>query len=55
LRRLVGRRVERAFRTDDGGLDLTAFKACLKDNGVTAPNVDMEATAQSVVSACAPD
>jgi len=31
-----------AFRTDDGGLDLTAFKACLKDNGVTAPNVDME-------------
>jgi hypothetical protein len=24
-----------AFRTEDGGFDLTAFKACLKDNGVT--------------------
>jgi hypothetical protein len=31
-----------AFRTDDGGFDLTAFKGCLKDNGVTPPNVDMD-------------
>jgi hypothetical protein len=30
------------FRTDDGGLNLTAFKACLKQNGVTPPNVDMD-------------
>jgi hypothetical protein len=34
--------LKEAFRTDDGGLDLTAFEACMKDNGVTAPNVDME-------------
>ena len=32
----------KAFRTDDGGFDLTAFKACLKDNGLTPPSVDME-------------
>ena len=31
-----------AFRADDGGFDLTAFKGCLKDNGVTPPNVDMD-------------
>jgi hypothetical protein len=30
-----------AFRTEDGSLDLTAFKACLKDNGIEAPKVDM--------------
>jgi hypothetical protein len=30
------------FRTGDGGLDLTAFKAWLKENGVTPPNVDMD-------------
>jgi hypothetical protein len=30
-----------AFRTEDGSFDLEAFKACLKDNGVTPPNVDM--------------
>ena len=34
--------LKEAFRTDDGGLDLTAFKACLKDNDVTPPNVDMD-------------
>ena len=54
------------FRTKDGGLDLTAFKACLKDNGLTAPKVDMDRhvlfvaresedeIGQSVDSACAP-
>jgi hypothetical protein len=31
-----------AFRTEDGSFDLTAFKACLKDNGVTPPNVDTD-------------
>ena len=31
-----------AFRTEDSSFDLTAFKACLKDKGVTPPNVDME-------------
>jgi len=30
-----------AFRTD-GGFDLTAFKTCLKENGVELPKVDME-------------
>ena len=30
------------FRTEDGSFDLTAFKACLKDNGIEAPKVDME-------------
>lgn len=30
------------FRTEDGSFDLTAFKACLKENGLTPPNVDME-------------
>jgi hypothetical protein len=29
------------FRTGDGSFDLAAFKACLKDNGVTPPNVNM--------------
>jgi hypothetical protein len=31
-----------AFRTDEGGFNLTAFNACLKENGVTPPNVDMD-------------
>lgn len=31
-----------AFRTEDGTFDLTAFKFCMKNNGVTPPNVDME-------------
>jgi hypothetical protein len=31
-----------AFRTDDGSFDLTAVKACLKENGIEAPKVDME-------------
>src|SRR5207249_1071581 len=31
-----------AFRTEHGDFDLTAFKACLKDNSLTPPNVDME-------------
>jgi len=31
-----------SFRTEDGSLDLTAFKACLKDNDIEAPKVDME-------------
>jgi hypothetical protein len=34
--------LKEAFRTDDGSFGLTAFKACLKDNGLTPPNVDME-------------
>jgi hypothetical protein len=34
--------LKEAFRTEDGGLDLAAFNACLKENGVTPPNVDME-------------
>jgi len=34
--------LKEASRTDDGGFDLTAFKACLKDNRVTPPNVDMD-------------
>jgi hypothetical protein len=33
--------LEDAFRTRDGSFDLTAFKACLKENGVEAPKVDM--------------
>jgi hypothetical protein len=39
---LVGVALKDAFRTKDGGLDLAAFKECLKDNGLTLPNVDME-------------
>lgn len=31
-----------AFRTEDGSFDLTAFKACLKDNDIEPPKVDME-------------
>jgi hypothetical protein len=31
-----------AFRTEDGSFDLTAFKACLKQNEIEAPKVDME-------------
>jgi len=31
-----------AFHTEDGSVDLTSFKARLKDNGVTPPNVDMD-------------
>jgi len=31
-----------AFRTDDGGFDLPAFKACLRENDLEAPKVDME-------------
>ena len=31
-----------AFRSEDGGFDLTAFKACLKENDLEAPKVDME-------------
>jgi len=34
--------LKEAFRTKDGGLDLAAFKACLKENGIEAPKVDME-------------
>jgi hypothetical protein len=34
--------LKEAFRTDDGSFDLTAFKACLKDNGVELPKVDMD-------------
>ena len=30
-----------AFRTEDGGLDLTEFKTCLKENGIEGPKVDM--------------
>lgn len=30
------------FCTDDGSFDLAAFKAFLKENGVTAPTLDME-------------
>jgi hypothetical protein len=37
-----------AFRTGDGGFDLTAFKACLKDNGVTLPNVDEVVVSKSL-------
>lgn len=31
-----------AFRTEDGALDVSALKACMKDNGLALPNVDME-------------
>jgi hypothetical protein len=31
-----------AFRTEDSSFDLTAFKACLKENGVEAPKIDMD-------------
>src|SRR5262245_47254447 len=31
-----------AFRADNGSFDLAAFKACLKDNGLHAPKVDMD-------------
>lgn len=34
--------LKEAFRTDDGNFDLTAFKACLKENSLTPPNVDMD-------------
>ena len=34
--------LKEAFRTDDGSFDLTAFKACLKDNGIELPKVDMD-------------
>lgn len=42
-----------AFRNDGGGFDLTAFKACLKDNGLTPPNVDMDRHGAIGRSACA--
>jgi hypothetical protein len=29
-------------RTEDGGFDLTAFRACLKENDIEPPKVDME-------------
>jgi hypothetical protein len=31
-----------AFRTDDGGFDLTSFKACLNENKIESPKVDMD-------------
>jgi hypothetical protein len=31
-----------AFRTEDTSFDLTALKACLKENDIEAPRVDME-------------
>jgi hypothetical protein len=31
-----------ACRTEDHSFDLTAFKACLKENGIEPPKVDME-------------
>ena len=31
-----------AFRTEDGGFDLTAFKACLKENDIEPPKIDIE-------------
>ena len=31
-----------AFRTDDGSIDLAAFKTCLKENDIDAPRVDMD-------------
>jgi len=34
--------LKQAFRTDDGNFDLTAFKACLKENDIEPPKVDME-------------
>jgi hypothetical protein len=34
--------LKEAFRTEDGSFDLTAFKACLKENDIEAPKVDME-------------
>lgn len=37
-----------AFRTEDYSVDLAAFKACLKKNGIEALKVDMDrVTAQS--------
>jgi len=30
------------FRTDDGDFDLHAFNACLKENDIEPPNIDME-------------
>jgi hypothetical protein len=32
----------KVFRMDDGNFDLTAFKACLKENDIEPPKVDME-------------
>ena len=29
-------------RTEDGGFDLTAFRACLKENDIELPKVDMD-------------
>jgi hypothetical protein len=34
--------LKEAFRTEDGSVDLTAFKACLNENDIEAPKVDME-------------
>jgi hypothetical protein len=31
-----------AFQTEGGSFDFMAFKACLKQNGIEAPKVDME-------------
>jgi hypothetical protein len=31
-----------AFRAEDGSFDLTEFKACLKENDIEPPKVDME-------------
>ena len=30
------------FRTEDESFDFTAFKACLKENAIEAPKVDMD-------------
>lgn len=40
LRRLVSGVTKDAFRTEDGDFDLTAFKACLKENDIEPPKVD---------------
>ena len=32
----------KTFRTEDGSFDFTALKACLKENAIEAPNVDMD-------------
>ena len=42
MRRLVGCRVKGTARTEDGGFDLTAFRACLKENDIELPKVDMD-------------
>jgi hypothetical protein len=34
--------LKEAFRSKDGSFHLTSFKVCLKDHGVTPPNIDME-------------